>query len=240
MEVLKMAINIDDSLLNKSTKELISLLNDKDYSNSLKIINKEIRYLRDQNRRLSKSLENEKEVNDLIEYTYDRQMQQRSNDIEQLKEIRQLVKRAKKDPRHVRLTSGILRFGSISLRNQARRKITKEARTLRGVVSQRFSDTVEVFFDRGYLKNYNYRKINKPRLNHLLNKYLGVDFDTSLKTLLPAVKPDSMSNDVSDKIHDLAYEYIAKTKLIQPVNDTQISELIELTKYLSDLNEIGN
>lgn len=234
-----MAINIDDSLLNTSTKELISLLNDKDYSNSSKLINKEIRYLRDQNRRLTKSLENEKVVNELIEYTYNRQIQQRVNDVEQLKEIRDLVHRAKKDPRHVRLTSGILNFGAISLRNQARKQTTKQARTLRGVVSQRFSDTIEIFFERGYLKNYNYRKINKPRMNHLLNKYLGVDFNTSLKTLLPSVKPDSMSNDVSDKIHDLAYEYIAKTKLIQPVNDIQINELIELTKYLSDLNEIG-
>lgn len=235
-----MAINVDTSLFNARTKDLLSSLNNKDYSNSLKLINKEIRYLRDQNRRLSNSLDNEKEVNDLIEYTYDRQMQQRTNDIKELQKIRDLVHRAKKDPRHVRLTSGILNFGAISLRNQARRQTTKQARTLRGVVTQKFSDTIEVFFTWGYLKNYNYKKINKPRMNHLLNKYLGVDFDTSLKNLLPTVKPDSMSNDVSDKIHDLAYEYIAKTKLIQPVNDTQINELIELTKYLSDLNEIGN
>lgn len=233
--MVKMAINIDNDLLTEQSRELLSLLDDKNYKDSIKLINKEIRYLRNQIKRLDNTLDKLPEKNTLIEYTYDRQKRQRQQDLQLLGEIKETVKKARRDPSHVRLNSSILRFSAISLKNTARRAETKKYRTLKKVVEQKYISAVEIFYIRGFLEKSEYSDVDIDRLNFLLKKYIGNDFTNSLKSLLPSVNPDSMSNEVADRVHSLSYEFISKMKNNAPESEQEVREITEAMVYLEKM-----
>lgn len=230
-----MAINIDNDLLTEQSRELLSLLDDKNYKDSIKLINKEIRYLRNQIKRLDTTLEKIPEKNTLIEYTYDRQKKQRQQDLQLLDDIKETVKKARRDPSHVRLNSSILRFSAVSLKNTTRRTETKKYRTLKKIVEQKYTDTVDIFYINGFLNNSDYAGVDVDRLNFLLEKYIGVNFTNSLKSLLPSVNPKDMSGDVGENVHKLSYEYIAELKTKSPENAQEVKEITEAMAYLEKM-----
>lgn len=230
-----MAINIDNDLLTEQSRELLSLLDDKNYKDSIKLINKEIRYLRNQIKRLDTTLEKLPEKNTLIEYTYDQQKRQRQQDLQLLNEIKETVKKARRDPSHVRLNSSILRFSAISLKNETRRTETKKYRTLKKITEQKYTDTVDIFYINGFLNNSDYAGVDVDRLNFLLEKYIGANFTNSLKSLMPSVNPKDMSGDVGENVHKLSYEYIAKLKTKQPETNQEVKEITEAMTYLEKM-----
>lgn len=230
-----MAINIDNDLLTEQSRELLSLLDNKKYAESNKIINKEIRYLRNQIKRLDNTLNKLPERNTLIEYTYERQKRQRQQDLELLYGVRDTVKKARRDPSHVRLNSSILRFSAISLKNTTRRAETKKYRTLKKITEQKYVDTVDIFYINGFLNNSDYAGVDVDRLNFLLEKYIGANFTNSLKSLLPNVNPKNMSGDVGENVHKLSYEYISKLKTKQPESEQEVREITEAMVYLEKM-----
>lgn len=232
-----MAINLDTTLLNENATELLSLLNDKNYKDSIKLINKEIRYLNDQIKRVKKTQEKEIYTNAITNYLYDREIKTRIEDIKELKAVKELVYKAQKNPRAVRLNSSIQSFSYLSNKNNVRRANIKKARTIKRAMTETKKDIIDIFYLRGFQKNKTFTSFNSilPEVNKLLKKYIGKDFTNSLKELLGDVSPYNMSNEVADKVYSLGSELIndvfsAKDNVM---SEEEIEELDELINYLS-------
>ncbi|MBR3199505.1 MAG: hypothetical protein IKG27_05780 [Bacilli bacterium] len=232
-----MAINLDTSLLNENATELLNLLNDKNYKDSIKLINKEIRYLNDQIKRVKKTEEKETYQNEITKYLYNREIQTRLEDIAELKAVKELVFKARKNPKAVRLNSSIKRFSYLSNKNNVRRANIKKTRTIKRAIAETKKDVVDIFYLRGFQKNKTFTAFNSilPEVNQLLRKYIGKDFTNSLKELLEDASPYNMTNEVADKVYSLGSEFI--NSVFNAKNDAMsekgIEEIDKLINYLS-------
>lgn len=229
-----MAINLDTSLLNDNSTELLNLLNDKNYKDSIKLINKEIRYLNDQIKRVKKTEEKETYKNEITSYLYNREIQSRIEDISEIKKIKELVYKAKKNPKAVRLNSSIQRFSYLSNKNNVRRANIKKSKTIKNYLTETKKDVVDIFYLRGFKKNKTFTSFNSilPEVNKLLKKCIGKDFTNSLKELLKDVSPYNMSNEVADKVYSLGCELINDT-LSAKDNTMSEEEIDQLINYMS-------
>lgn len=232
-----MSINLDSALLNENATELLTLLNDKNYKDSIKLINKEIRYLNDQVKRVKKTEEKETYKNAITNYLYDREIKTRTEDIVELKAVKELVFKARKNPKAVRLNSAIQRFSNLANKNNVRRANIKKSRTIKRALAESKKDIVEIFYLRGFQKNETFTAFNSilPEVNQLLRKYIGKDFTNSLKELLLDVSPYNMTNEVADRVYSLGSEFINfvfNTKN-DAMSEEEIKEIDQLINYLS-------
>lgn len=230
-----MAINIDADLLNDTSKELLSLLNDKDYKASVRLINKEIRYLNDQikrNEKLKKSIDNID--NDIIlSYSFDRDKKALKKELKILKDFRDLVHKAEKKPKAVRLNAGIQRFNIVSQKSEVRKANIKKSRSTKKYHSQKTLEYIEVFYTRGYLENpkFQYFVLMEEELNQFLEKYFGKNFSEELKKKLKNVSPYNMTNGVEEELSVLGYHFISKIDEIEIKTEEQEKE-VEMARFI--------
>lgn len=230
-----MAINIDKDLLNQTTNELLDLLNDKEYKESIKMVNKEIRYIRDQLRR------NEKMSSDTVinDYIIQKENKKLKDSLKELNEFKNLIRKAEKNPKYVRLNKKLQKFNEISQKNNIRKANIKYYRSTKKYYSNLSKEAIEIFYIRGFIENENFIESvsNIPLINDFFIKYFGETFANKIKESFQNVAPDRMSNDTAYFVSKLSAEYIDKIKNID-VSNEDVETAVKVQKALMNLLSI--